>query len=313
MQMYRHAIVAACGFQSKNEKTIDDQLYQVTETDLALSATAEIPMAGQFANHVFKENATIPSSSSTTTTTTTTTSSGSCTSTTNTSSGSSASFPLNSPSFLPRKSVAFNHCFRTEVRGGDAQGIYRVHQFSKVEMFAVCLPEHSELIHREMIDIQIEIFSELGLFFRVLDMPTQDLGNAAHRKIDIEAWMPGKNGFGEISSTSNCTDYQSRRLNIRYKLKEDQDDVLGKDKKHKDSKAEKESVKESKESKDDDHLTTSSMPHVHTVNGTACAIPRMIISILEQFQTADGQVAIPPVLRPFMMGMEKIPSAVIRR
>jgi seryl-tRNA synthetase len=145
-----------------------------------------------------------------------------------------------------------------------------VHQFSKVEMFAFTTPEESEAIHREMLEIEIEIFNELGLHFQVVDIPAGDLGAPAYRKYDIEAWMPSRDGFGEVTSTSNCTDYQSRRLAIRYR--------------------------------DENNQTR----FVHTLNGTAVAVPRAIVAILENYQQEDGTVIIPPVLRPYMGGREVI-------
>ena len=144
---------------------------------------------------------------------------------------------------LPAKMVAFSHCFRKEAgRGQHSAGLYRLHQFSKVEMFALTHGEvsESELALHQMVEIQKEIIEALGLPYRVLDMATEELGAAAFRKYDIEAWMPSKGDYGEISSASNCTSYQSRRLNITY-LDEHNERKL-----------------------------------VHTVNGTALAVPRII-------------------------------------
>ena len=137
-------------------------------------------------------------------------------------------------------------------------------------MFVVCLPEESDKFHEDLLNFEVEIFEELGLKFRVLDMPTEDLGNPAYRKFDIEAWIPSRGGFGEISSTSNCTDYQSRRLDIRYQL----------------------SVGENF--------------YTHTLNGTALAVPRIILSLLENNLQEDGSVAIPDCLVPFMGGLKQI-------
>jgi seryl-tRNA synthetase len=173
---------------------------------------------------------------------------------------------------LPVRLVGFSHCFRTEAgaAGAFGKGLYRVHQFSKVEMFAFTTPETSEALHAEMRDIEIEIFTELGLPFRVVDIAAGDLGAPAFRKFDLEAWMPSRGGYGEVTSTSNCTDFQSRRLQIRYR----------------------------------DEENTPRL--VHTLNGTAVAVPRAIVAILENNQQADGSVVIPPVLRPFMRGQEVI-------
>ncbi|MEQ2197862.1 seryl-tRNA synthetase, partial [Xenoophorus captivus] len=141
-----------------------------------------------------------------------------------------------------------------------------------VEMFGVTadeMGEESSQLLEEFVSLQKEMFSALELHYRVLDMPTQELGPPAYRKYDIEAWMPGRNCYGEISSASNCTDYQSRRLNILYERED------------------------------------GSLQYAHTVNATACAIPRMIISILETHQTKDGSVHVPQVLQPYL-GLEVI-------
>lgn len=140
---------------------------------------------------------------------------------------------------------------------------YRVHEFTKVEMFAVSPENQSDSILEEFRKIEEEYFSRLGLHFRVLDMPPHELGAPAYRKYDIEAWLPGRNIFGEISSCSNCTDFQSRRLNIRYK-------------------------------------TSDNIKYAHTVNGTACAIPRMLIAITETYQNSNGTISIPIVLQKYM-------------
>jgi len=168
---------------------------------------------------------------------------------------------------LPLKLAGLSHCFRREAgaAGQFSKGLYRVHQFTKVEMFSYCLPEDSNRIHEELRQIEEEIFAGLGVPFRVVDTCSGDLGAPAYRKWDLEAWMPGRNGgeWGEVTSTSNCTDYQARRLNVKYK------DEDGKNK------------------------------YVHMLNGTAIACSRGIIAVLENFQRADGSVAIPPALVPY--------------
>ncbi|KHN08952.1 Serine--tRNA ligase, partial [Glycine soja] len=155
-------------------------------------------------------------------------------------------------------------------------GLYRVHQFSKVEMFIFCRPEESEHYHQEVIKIEEDLFSSLGLHFK--------LGAAAYHKFDVEAWMPGLERFGEISSASNCTDYQSRRLGIRYCPA---------------SEAQATSAKKSKGN-------LAPPQFVHTLNATACAVPRMIICLLENHQQEDGSVLIPEPLRSFMGGLSVI-------
>jgi seryl-tRNA synthetase len=168
---------------------------------------------------------------------------------------------------LPLRMAGISHCFRKEAgaAGQFSKGLYRVHQFTKLEMFVYCRPEQSDALHEELRRIEEEIFSGLEIPFRVIDTCAGSLGAPAYRKWDLEAWLPGRNGgeYGEVTSTSNCTDYQARRLNIRYK------DVDGKNK------------------------------YVHMLNGTAVAVSRAIIAILENFQQADGSVKIPAALAPY--------------
>ena len=174
---------------------------------------------------------------------------------------------------LPLLYGGLSHCFRREAgaAGQFSKGLYRVHQFDKVEMCAYATPEQSDEIHEKLRQIEEEIFEGLGLPFHVVDTCTGDLGAPAYRKWDLEAWMPGRNGgeYGEVTSTSNCTDYQARRLNIKYK------DDDGKNK------------------------------YVHTLNGTAIAVGRAMLAILENYQNADGSVTIPEVLVPYC-GFDKI-------
>ena len=175
---------------------------------------------------------------------------------------------------LPIKMTGLSHCFRREAGGAGqySKGLYRVHQFSKLEMFIYCLPEESDKFHQEILSIEEEIFQGLGLPYRVVDTATGDLGAPAYRKFDIEAWMPGRgdNGeYGEVTSTSNCTDYQARSLNIRYR--------------------------------DDD----GKPKYVHMLNGTAVALSRAIVAILENYQNEDGSVTIPPALVPYC-GFDRI-------
>jgi seryl-tRNA synthetase len=210
-------------------------VYTVADTDLCLIATAEITLGGMHADQIFPEDD------------------------------------------LPKRYVGLSHCFRTEAgaAGRDTRGIYRVHQFTKVEMFAFCTPEHSDAIHEEIREIEQDIFIGLGIPFRVIDTCTGDLGGPAYRKYDLEAWMPGRGtggDWGEVTSTSNCTDYQARRLGIRYRPKEKKGGGL---------------------------------PFAHTLNGTAVACTRAIIAILENNQQADGSVIVPEVLRPWV-GKERI-------
>jgi seryl-tRNA synthetase len=171
------------------------------------------------------------------------------------------------PEKLPLRMAGLSHCFRREAgaAGQFSKGLYRVHQFTKVEMFVYCLPEESDALHEELRSIEEEIFAGLEIPFRVVDTCTGGLGAPAYRKWDLEAWMPGRNNgeWGEVTSASNCTDYQARRLNVRYR------DENGRNR------------------------------FVHMLNGTAIAISRAIIAVLENFQEADGSVRIPRALVPY--------------
>jgi seryl-tRNA synthetase len=174
---------------------------------------------------------------------------------------------------LPIRMAGFSHCFRREAgaAGQFSKGLYRVHQFSKVEMFVYCRPEESEAMHDELLSIEEEIFSGLDVPYRVVDTCTGDLGGPAYRKYDIEAWMPGRGesgDWGEVTSASNCTDYQARRLGVRFR--EDKNRRL-----------------------------------VHMLNGTAIAVSRALIAILENHQQADGSVSIPSALQPYF-GADRI-------
>lgn len=208
-------VIKACGMETDGER---NQVYRILPSNLCLSGTSEMALAGFFAGSKLKFQDT------------------------------------------PVKVTAVSRCFRAETSGlNEEKGIYRVHQFTKVEMFSVCHSLQSESVLNEFKDIEISLFNKLGLHFKLLDMPMNELGAPAYRKFDIEAWMPGRKMWGEISSCSNCTDYQARRLNTLI---------------------------------DDDFA--------HTVNGTACAIPRMLIAIIETFQKEDGTIPIPKVLQQYM-------------
>jgi len=174
---------------------------------------------------------------------------------------------------LPIKLAGISHCFRSERAHGSAtRGIYRVHQFTKTEMVVVCLPEEAEAMHMKLREIEQRVFDGLEIPYRVLEIATGDLGASAYRKFDLEAWMPGRNGgsWGEVTSTSNCTDFQARRLNIRYR------DDKGKPQ------------------------------FAYTLNGTAISVCRAMIAIVENHQQADGSVAIPAKLQPYMGGVKSI-------
>ena len=166
---------------------------------------------------------------------------------------------------LPKRYVAFSTCFRREAGsyGKDVRGILRVHQFDKVEMFSFCLPDKSQEEHKLLLSLEEKLVSSLKIPYRVVKMCTGDLGDPVASKFDIECWMPGQGKYRETHSTSNCTDFQARRLNVRYRTKRGTE-------------------------------------FVHTLNGTAFAIGRMLIAILENYQQRDGSIRIPEVLQKYI-------------
>jgi len=172
----------------------------------------------------------------------------------------------------PKHYCGFSTCFRREAGsyGKDTKGIIRVHQFDKVEMFSFCSPEVSEKEHEMLVGIEEEIVQELGFAYQLVNICSGDLGAPAAKKFDIEAWIPTQGTYREITSCSNCTTYQARRAGIKFNNAEGKKEFI------------------------------------HTLNGTACAMPRMIVSILENNQNADGSVTIPECLRPYMGGKDKI-------
>ena len=219
------------GFNPRGPET---QIYSVEGTDLNLVGTAEITLGGMMAGQTLDA------------------------------------------ADLPIRLCGLSHCFRTEAgaAGRASKGLYRVHQFTKVEMFAFTPDDlaASDAMHAELRDLECEIFDALEVPYRVIDTAAGDLGGPAYRKFDLEAWMPGRGdgdgsagGWGEVTSTSNCTDYQARRLNIRYKT-----------------------------------AGEKGTRFCHTLNGTAVATGRAMIAILENHQCSDGSINVPEVLRPWM-------------
>ena len=174
------------------------------------------------------------------------------------------------PETLPLRYVGYSTCFRREAGtyGKDTRGIFRVHQFDKLEMFSFCHPDHSWDEHEFLLEREVELVQALGLPYRLVNVCTGDLGDSAAKKLDIEAWLPGQQEFREITSCSNTTDFQARRLKIRMR---------------------------------DDPGTRV----VHTLNGTYIAVGRTLIALLENYQQADGSVLVPEVLQPYA-GMERI-------
>ena len=223
----RDSVLEGIGFNPRGNET---QIYSIANSDLSLVATAEITLGGIQKDQILDA------------------------------------------ATLPLKYAGLSHCFRTEAgaAGRAGRGIYRVHQFTKVEMFGYTGPDlkDSDALHAEVLRIEEEVFQELGIPYRVIYTASGDLGGPAYRKFDIEAWMPGRGDggeYGEVTSASNCTDYQARRLNIRCKSP---------DKK--------------------------GTQFVQTLNGTAISCARAIIAVLENYQQADGSVVVPKVLRQWI-------------
>ncbi len=217
----RDTILEGTGFMPRGNET---QIYSIKDSDLSLVATAEITLGGAFHERIFEADE------------------------------------------LPLKLCGISHCFRTEAgaHGKATRGLYRVHQFTKVEMFAFTKPEESEAMHGQLLDLECRLFDGLGIPYRVIDTASGDLGGPAYRKFDLEAWMPGRGTageWGEVTSTSNCTDYQARRLGVRYRK-----------------------------------AGEKGTSFAHTLNGTAVAISRAIVAILENYQQADGSVRVPEAL-----------------
>jgi len=224
----RPEIVDGLGYAPRGPET---QIYSLANADLCLVGTAEITLGGLHADTILDGEA------------------------------------------LPLCLAGVSHCFRTEAgsHGRESKGLYRVHQFTKVEMFAFTRPEDSEAMHERIVGIEEDLYRDLEIPVRVIDVASGDLGAPAYRKYDLEAWMPGRGEggeWGEVTSASNCTDYQARRLRIRFR----------RDKRNE---------------------------SVHMLNGTAIAVSRTLIALLENHQQPDGSVAIPDALRPYT-GFDRI-------
>lgn len=174
---------------------------------------------------------------------------------------------------LPIKYAGFSSCFRKEAgaHGRDMKGIFRVHQFEKVEQFIYCRPDESWMEHERMLALSEEFFKQLGIPSRVVLLCSGDIGKISAKTYDIEAWMAGQNAYREIVSCSNCLDYQARRLGIRFRDKTNEETRL-----------------------------------VHTLNSTLVATERTMVAIIENYQTAEGSVKIPKVLQKYMGGLEEI-------
>ena len=200
--------------------------YSIEGEDLSLIATAEIPLTGYHADEIIDEDK------------------------------------------LPPMYAGLSPCYRKEAgaSGKHTRGLFRVHQFNKLEMYAFALPEKSQEIHQQILEIEEEIWQELGIAYRIINIAAGDLGAPAAKKYDIEYWSPVDENYRELTSCSNCTDFQARNLNIRVRRKDGTIDVL------------------------------------HTLNGTAVSLARSLVVILENYQNSDGTLAVPEVLRPYMGG-----------
>ncbi len=221
-ELAKNEIIESSGFNPRGPET---QIYSIDNSDLSLIGTSEITLGGYYTDTCFQKEK------------------------------------------LPIKLAAITNCYRTEAgsSGKKSLGLYRVHQFKKVELYVISTIEQSENIHESLLRMEIEFYKSLEIPFRVMNMCAGDLGAPAYKKYDLEAWMPfliDEGGYGEITSTSNCTDFQSRRLNIKY---EDQGE----------------------------------RKFVHTLNGTAIATTRVILAIMENFQNKDGTISIPKELQKY--------------
>lgn len=220
----KRSVLIGTGFNPRGDEA---NIYNLEDLDLSLIATAEITVGGMHANTMLEDWQ------------------------------------------LPIKYVAHSHCFRREAgaAGRESKGLYRVHQFSKIELFQITTPDRSEQALEDILKLEETIYQRLGLPYRVLRICAGDLGAAAYKKYDIEVWMPGRESedkYGEVTSTSNCTDFQARRLNIRYKN------------------------------------ANNDKFFAHTLNGTAIAISRTLMAIMENFQDEQGAIHVPKALVPIL-------------
>ncbi len=220
----KRSVLIGTGFNPRGDEA---NIYNLEDMDLSLIATAEITVGGMHADTILDDFQ------------------------------------------LPLKYVAYSHCFRREAGAGgrESKGLYRVHQFSKIELFQISTPEKSTEALEEILKLEETIYQRLGLPYRVVKICAGDLGAAAYKKYDIEAWMPGRESedkYGEVTSCSNCTDFQSRRLNIRYRN------------------------------------ANNDKFFPHTLNGTAIAVSRTLLALMENYQDAEGNIRVPEALIPYI-------------
>lgn len=226
--MVSSKVLEGCGFNPRSSEQSDE--YFVEGEDLAMIATAEMPLTGYYMNEIIDEK--------------------------------------DLPIFL----AGYSACFRKEAGtyGKHTRGLFRVHQFNKLEMYVFCLPEKSPEMHEKIREIEEEIWQELGIPYRVINIAAGDLGSPAAKKYDIEYWSPVDQKYRELTSCSNCTDFQARSLNIRVRRENGEVEVL------------------------------------HTLNGTAVSLARTMVAVIENYAKADGKLTVPEVLRPYLNGATEI-------
>lgn len=226
--MVSSKVLEGCGFNPRTSDQSDE--YYVEGEDLALIATAEMPLTGYHMDEIIDEDK------------------------------------------LPLFYAGYSACFRKEAGtyGKYARGLFRVHQFNKLEMYAFCLPEQSKEIHEKILEIEEEIWQGLGVPYRIINIAAGDLGAPAAKKYDMEYWSPVNQKYQEITSCSNCTDFQARAVNVRVRRKD------------------------------------GTVEFVHTLNGTAIPLARALVVMIENFATPDGKLKVPEVLRPYLGGKEEL-------
>lgn len=226
--MVSSKVLEGCGFNPRSSEQSDE--YFVEGEDLAMIATAEMPLTGYYMNEIIDEKD------------------------------------------LPICLAGYSACFRKEAGtyGKHTRGLFRVHQFNKLEMYVFCLPEKSPEMHEKIRKIEEEIWQELGIPYRVINIAAGDLGSPAAKKYDIEYWSPADQKYRELTSCSNCTDFQARSLNIRVRRENGEVEVL------------------------------------HTLNGTAVSLARTMVAVIENYAKADGKLTVPEVLRPYLNGATEI-------
>lgn len=226
--MVSSKILEGCGFNPRSSEQSDE--YYIEGEDLAMIATAEMPLTGYYMDEIIDEKD------------------------------------------LPICFAGYSACFRKEAGtyGKHTRGLFRVHQFNKLEMYVFCLPEQSKEMHEQIRHIEEEIWQELGIPYRVINIAAGDLGAPAAKKYDIEYWSPLDQKYRELTSCSNCTDFQARSLNIRVRRSDGSVDVL------------------------------------HTLNGTAVALARTMVAVIENYAQPDGKLKVPAVLKPYLNGVDAL-------